>query len=42
MHADRIVVMDGGAVVGQGSHEELLKTCKVYREIHASQTGGAQ
>ena len=41
MHADRIIVMDGGALVGQGSHEELLKTCKVYREIYASQTGGA-
>lgn len=40
MHADRILVMDGGALVGQGSHEELLRTCKVYREIYASQTGG--
>lgn len=41
MHADRIVVMDGGRMVGQGSHEELLRSCRVYREIHASQTGGA-
>ena len=41
MHADRIVVLEGGAVVGQGSHQELLETCDVYREIHASQTGGA-
>lgn len=41
MHADRIVVMDAGMVVGQGSHSHLLATCAVYREIHASQTGGA-
>lgn len=41
MHADRILVMDGGHLVGQGSHDSLLKTCRVYREIHASQTGGA-
>ena len=41
MHADRIVVMDNGTVVGEGTHETLMKTCGVYREIHASQTGGA-
>ena len=41
MHADRILVLDGGILVGQGTHGELLKTCDVYREIHASQTGGA-
>ncbi len=41
MHADRILVLDGGKLAGQGAHEELLKTCDVYREIHASQTGGA-
>lgn len=40
MHTDRIVVLDGGAVVGQGTHSQLLKTCAVYREIYASQTGG--
>lgn len=40
MHADRIVVMDGGMVVGQGNHESLLRSCQVYREIYASQTGG--
>lgn len=40
MHADRILVLDGGMLVGQGTHAELLKTCGVYREIHASQTGG--
>lgn len=41
IHADRILVMDGGALVGQGTHEELMKTCKIYQEIYASQTGGA-
>ena len=41
MHADRILVLDGGRLAGQGTHEQLLKTCHVYREIHASQTGGA-
>ena len=37
LHADRIVVLDEGKVVGIGKHEELLKTCPVYREIHESQ-----
>ena len=36
-NADRIVVLDEGNVVGIGKHEELLKTCKVYREIAYSQ-----
>ena len=35
--ADRIVVLDEGRVVGQGTHEELLRTCEVYREIAYSQ-----
>lgn len=35
--ADLIVVLDEGNVVGKGTHEELLKTCKVYREIALSQ-----
>lgn len=35
--ADMILVLDDGHLVGQGSHEELLKTCTVYREINASQ-----
>lgn len=35
--ADLILVLDEGNVVGQGTHEELLKTCKVYREIALSQ-----
>lgn len=37
MHADRIVVLDQGRVVGMGTHEELLKDCKVYQEIAYSQ-----
>ncbi|MCR5734648.1 MAG: ABC transporter ATP-binding protein/permease [Lachnospiraceae bacterium] len=36
-HADKIIVMDDGKVAGMGTHEELLKDCSVYREIHESQ-----
>ena len=36
-HADKILVLDDGEQVGYGSHEELLKTCAVYREICRSQ-----
>lgn len=36
-HADKIIVLDGGKMVGCGTHEELLKTCKIYEEIHYSQ-----
>ncbi len=35
--ADKIVVLDEGRAVGIGTHEELLKTCSVYREIYDSQ-----
>lgn len=37
MDADRIIVLNKGRVVGNGRHEELLKTCDVYREIASSQ-----
>lgn len=37
MHADRILVLDDGAAAGMGTHEELLKSCKVYQEICRSQ-----
>ena len=36
-YADQIVVLDEGRVVGLGTHDELLKTCPVYREIYESQ-----
>ena len=37
MHADKIVVLDEGKVVGIGTHQELFKNCNVYREIAESQ-----
>ena len=37
MHADQILVLDDGRVVGQGTHEELLRVCESYREIAMSQ-----
>lgn len=37
MHADKILVLDKGKCVGIGTHEELLKTCDVYKEIALSQ-----
>ena len=36
-HADQIIVLDEGRVVGLGTHDRLLETCPVYREIHESQ-----
>ena len=36
-NADKIIVLDGGRVVGEGRHEELLASCDVYREIALSQ-----
>ncbi|MBO6205308.1 MAG: ABC transporter ATP-binding protein [Lachnospiraceae bacterium] len=40
MHADQILVLDAGKVVGQGTHEKLMKSCEVYQEIYHSQFGG--
>ena len=37
MNADQIVVLDHGKVVGLGSHEQLMQSCEIYREIAASQ-----
>lgn len=39
-HADRIVVMDDGRIAACGEHDELLKTCDIYREVYASQKKG--
>ena len=36
-HADKIIVLDDGRIVGMGRHDELLKTCEVYNEIYSSQ-----
>ncbi len=36
-HADKIIVLDDGAVVGIGTHDSLLESCSVYKEIHDSQ-----
>ena len=35
--ADKIIVLDDGNAVGIGTHEQLLETCEVYREIYESQ-----
>lgn len=37
LHAEQILVLDEGRIVGKGTHQELLKTCEVYRQIALSQ-----
>ena len=39
---DLILIMDGGTVVAQGKHEELLKTSQIYRETYESQKKGGE
>lgn len=39
-HADQIIVLDDGKVAASGRHEELLKTCAIYREVYESQKKG--
>ena len=41
-HADKIVVLDRGEMVGLGTHEELMKNCSVYREIATSQLSASE
>ena len=41
-HADRIIVLDRGEAVGSGTHDELMKTCPVYREIAESQLSASE
>ena len=36
-HADKIIVLEDGEMAGMGTHDVLLKTCEVYREIYESQ-----
>ena len=40
LHADKILVVDEGRIVAEGTHGELMKTSKVYQEIYDSQLGG--
>ena len=40
MHADLILVLEEGAVIGMGTHTELLSSCPVYKEIYDTQMGG--
>ena len=39
MSLDRIIVLDEGRMIGYGTHEELLRSCPVYRDIHETQMG---
>ena len=41
-HAEKIVVLDRGEIVGMGTHDELMQFCKVYREIATSQLSAAE
>lgn len=42
MDADKIIVLDGGRVVGVGTHDELLKNNEIYREVYTSQQKGGE
>lgn len=42
MHADKIIVLDDGEVAGIGTHDSLLESCHVYKEIYASQFSGKE
>ncbi len=42
MRCDKVYVLDGGHIVGFGTHEELIQTCPTYKEIYQSQLGGGK
>ena len=44
MNADKIIVLDDGEAVGIGTHEELMSSCEIYREIYYTQfkKGGSE
>ena len=41
MNLDEIIVLDEGEMIGRGTHEELIRSCPVYREIQQTQMGEA-
>ena len=41
MDADRIIVMDGGKITDIGTHDELMQSSEIYREVYDSQQKGA-
>ena len=41
LDADQILVVDDGKIIGNGTHQELLSTCPLYREIAELQLGGS-
>ena len=42
LHAEQILVLDEGRIVGKGTHEELLEHCEVYRQIAESQLSASE
>ena len=42
MHAEKILVMENGNVIGMGTHAELMENCPLYREIGESQIGDSR
>ena len=42
LHAEQIIVLDEGRIVGKGTHKELLKNCDVYKQIALSQLSEAE
>jgi ATP-binding cassette subfamily B protein len=39
LRADKIIVLDGGRIAAQGTHQDLMRTSPIYREIYESQLG---